>query len=44
MTRAGLAPNGVAQFHSRYSNGKKWDGDHFYAKVVLLDGNGQKIS
>lgn len=39
-----LAPDGKAQFHSRYSNGKKADGDHFYAKVVLLDGSGRIIS
>ncbi len=39
-----LDPSGKAHFHSRYSNGKKLDGDHFYAKVVLLDRFGQKVA
>lgn len=39
-----LGADGKGHFHSRYSSGKRLDGDHFYAKVVLLDRNGQQIA
>ena len=38
-----LRPSGAAVFWSRYSNGKRFDGDHFYAKVSLIDRLGRTI-
>lgn len=39
-----LGADGKGHFHSRYSNGKRLDGDHFYAKVILLDANNQQVA
>ena len=38
-----VQPNGDAHFHSRYSNGKKWDGDHFKGRIILLDSYGNVV-
>lgn len=39
-----LDANGKGHFHSRYSNGKRLDGDHFYARVLLLGANGKVLA
>lgn len=39
-----MKADGSSHFHSRYSNGKRFDGDHFYSKVVLLNKGGSPIA
>ena len=38
-----LSPDGAIRLQGRFSNGKKWDGDHFFARAILLDGLGAAI-
>ncbi len=38
-----LNPDGTGVFIGRFSNGKKIDGDHMYAKVTLVDAAGNIV-
>jgi hypothetical protein len=35
---------GVATFTTKFSNGKQWDGDHFFARIVLRDAAGRPVA